>query len=185
MSPKPPNDWSPSDNLYAVAVSETQRWTEAADLTAQRIRSGDPFQQQLDARLFLLALRQLLYAADLQQDTIELLAPNAQEALRAARADFDRAVPGLTDARNVLVHFADYARGAGREQKKLIRQGADLVAVARNFWPFGYDPRTGKINLGPYQIEVGSACIHAKQLCMAVWMAARAVDAYGVPEQER
>jgi hypothetical protein len=174
------SDWSPAENLYAVAVSEARAWMDTIDLTARRMRSGDPFEQQLDARLFLLALRQLLYAADLEARVIKVLAPSARTKLRAARASFKSAVPGLTDARNVLVHFDEYARGAGDLQRKLTREGADVTEVARDYWPFGYDPGTGMIQLGPFQIQVENARLAARQLCHAIWMAAREVDAQGV-----
>jgi hypothetical protein len=61
VTPEPPiapeDDWSPVRNLYAIALSEAPRWTEAAQLTARRMRQGDAYEAQLDARLFLLALR--------------------------------------------------------------------------------------------------------------------------------
>ena len=74
--------WSPASNLYAIALSEAQRWTEAARLTARRLLNGNPHEQQLDARLFLLALRELLHAAEMEQWAVKQLAPDARRPLK-------------------------------------------------------------------------------------------------------
>jgi len=47
--------WSPADRPGAIAISEAGAWRRALDLCATRIRTGDPLDQQTDARLFLLA----------------------------------------------------------------------------------------------------------------------------------
>jgi hypothetical protein len=168
--------WSPAQNLYAVALSEAQQWNDAVRLIARRIRS-DPVEAQLYARMFLLTLRQLLYAVDLEQYAIERSAPSAKESLRAARGKFERSVPGLTDARNVIVHFDQFARGDGKRQRDLVKKGADATVIARDFWPFGYDPQTGNIQVGPHHINVENAVSEARLLLHAIWEATRAFDA--------
>jgi hypothetical protein len=177
------DDWSPASNLYSVALSEAQRWREAAQLTAHRMFDGDPYEQQLDARLFLLALRELLYAVDMELKEVERLAPDAHGVLAAARARFEAAVPDLVDARNAIVHFEAYAKGAGRQQKHLQVEGdADPQGLARDFWPFGYDPQAGQIEVGPYQVDVRRSCEEARQLVSAVAAAAREIDAQDADE---
>jgi hypothetical protein len=61
---------------------------------------GHPYEQQLDARLFLLALRELLYAVDMELKEVKRLAPDAHGGLAAARARFEDAVPDLVNARS-------------------------------------------------------------------------------------
>src|SRR5260370_12849772 len=51
------DDWSSADNLGAVALSEANAWRRALDLCASRVHDGGE-DQQMDARMFLLALRQ-------------------------------------------------------------------------------------------------------------------------------
>jgi hypothetical protein len=169
--------WSPARNLYAIALSEAQRWVEAALLTARRMRSGDPYEVQLDARLFLLALREVLYAVDLEQAEVKCLAPDARGPLKAARARFETSVPGVTAARDMIVHFDQYARGTGVEQRKLTSKGADQEAVARDFWNLSYDRHTDAIQAGPYRISVESAVKEARLLCHAMGRATQAIDA--------
>jgi hypothetical protein len=86
-------------------------------------------------------------------------------------------VPGLIDAGNVVVHLGEYTRGSGQLQQDRISHGVDAAAVARDFWPFGYDPRTGKIQVGPYQIDVEGVSVAATQLLHAIATAARQIDA--------
>lgn len=170
--------WSPADSPYAIAVSEAWWWTRTASLCAQRIRDGRGPQQQIDTRLFIMALRELLYAADMEQRAIRHLDASVRKALGQARAKFDQAVPGLTDARNILVHFDEYAVGGGAQQRKPCNEhGVDPVDAAREFWPFGYDPATGRVRVGPYELDIEAATDQARQLHQNIYMAARAVDA--------
>jgi hypothetical protein len=143
------------------------------------MRHGDLVEQQLDARLFLLAVRELLYAVHMELSAVKRLAPHARKPLAAALAAFNRSVPGLTEARDVIVHFGEYARGGGKLQQNLIHEGANAVEVARDFWPFGYDPHTGKIQIGPYLIDAEEAYAAARQLVHAVAVAAWQIDAQG------
>jgi hypothetical protein len=108
MDPDVPADtWSPADNPYAIAVSEAQWWLWTAELCARRIREGRDPDRQIDTRLFIVALRQLLYAAEMEKRAVRHLDRAVRRALREACKKFDQAVPGLTDARDVLVHFHD------------------------------------------------------------------------------
>lgn len=167
--------WSPAQNLYSVALSEAQQWNDTVHLIAKRMLS-DPVDAQLYARVFLLALRQILYSADLEQHVIEQQSPSASKALRAARVKFEHSVPGLTDARNIIVHFDKYAQGSGNLQRDPVKKGMSPTRVAHDFWPFGYDPHTGNIQVGPYQINVENAVAEARMLLHAIWEAARTID---------
>lgn len=180
----PADTWSPADNPYAIAVSEGQWWMWTAELCARRIREGRDPDRQIDTRQFIMALRQLLYAAEMEKREVQHLDPAVLQALGEARQHFDQSVPGLTDARNVLVHFDEYARGEGKLQHKLRKQGVDAATAARQFWTFGYDPATGSVQVGPYEINIEQARLQARQLFRAIYTAAQAVDAAGAGRQE-
>lgn len=92
--------------------------------------------------------------------------------LRQACRRFEKRVPGLSGARNVLMHFDEYARGRGHLQ----RDDDDRAAAARRFWGFGYEPGSGNVVVGPYEINVDEAAVQAEQLFTALYAAARAVD---------
>ncbi len=63
-----PDDWSPADAPYAIALSEAQWWKWAVQLAAARIDGPDDERlrpvssRQVDARNLILALAQLLRA---------------------------------------------------------------------------------------------------------------------------
>ena len=75
------------------------------------------------------------------------------------------------------MHFDEWSRGLGRgPQKERVRAGEELRDVARFYSGFGYDPRTGTISLGPYEIDVETAADAAGNLCQAIYSAAHRVD---------
>jgi hypothetical protein len=178
-------DWSPADNPYAIAVSEARWWLSAVNLTAGRLddpndpRAGPMGSRQVDARLLVSAMTQLLAAERLEQQALEKLAidPDVGQNLAAAREHFLRAVPGIQDMRNALTHFEDWSRGEGLgPQRKVIMAGGRQRDVARDYWGFGYDPSTRRIRLGPNQIEVEAAVRAASDLHWAIYAAAVEVD---------
>jgi len=163
--------WSPADNLHAIAMSEANAWRRALDLCAVRTKSGG-LDQQIDARLFLLALRQFLKAAQLASDAVKGSAE--EQALAAAQDQFNGATPGAKDACDVIEHFREYAKGKGDLQQGGRRAGRqnDPVAAARD-WPLSYDPGTDRVLLGHNEIGVAAACEQAKLLQLAIWRAVR------------
>lgn len=164
--------WSPADNLHAVALSEAGAWKEAVMLCAARVRTGG-LNQQTDARLFLLALRQFLKAARLAADAVA--GSSEAQALAAAQDQFNQTVPGAKNACDVIEHFREYAKGTGNLQQPGVNRPSRLsepVAAARD-WPLGYNPGTGSILLGQYEIGVAAACEQVKALQLAIWRAVR------------
>ncbi|MFB9831001.1 hypothetical protein [Actinoallomurus acaciae] len=179
------DDWSPADSPYAIAVSEAQWWLHAVELTVFRMREGEerwthPFNaEQVDARLLILALRQLLTAEQLEQAALRDLDvdPAVGQALTAARQRFDGSLPGLRHMRNALTHFDAWSRGQGYGPQKDRRDaGEPLRDIARVFSAFGYDPGADTVTLGPYTIHVRVALEAAYDLCEAVCAAAHEVD---------
>ncbi|MFI0368848.1 hypothetical protein ACH35V_13260 [Actinomadura sp. 1N219] len=41
MTATSPDDWSPADNPYAIAVSEAQWWLHTVELAISRMRKGE------------------------------------------------------------------------------------------------------------------------------------------------
>jgi hypothetical protein len=179
------DDWSPADSPYAIAVSEARWWLSAVNLTAGRLNDPDDprarpmSSRQVDARLLVFGLSQLLAAEHLEQHALEQLAidPVVGQNLAAARESFLDAVPGIQDMRNALTHFEDWSRGEGRgPQRQAIAAGGSQRDVARDSWGFAYDPSTRSIRLGLDHIEVDTAMRAAGELHWAIYSAAVEVD---------
>lgn len=179
------DDWSPADNPYAIAVSEARWWLSAVTLAAGRLddpddgRAAPVSSRQVDARLLVLALTQLLAAERLEQQALDQLEldPSVGQALEAARERFLTTVPGIQDMRNALTHFEDWSQGEGRGPQRLaIVAGAKKRDVARDFWGFSYNPSTRQIQLGPNRFGVVQALSAATGLHWAIYSAAVEVD---------
>jgi len=178
MASANPQDWSPADNPYAIAVSEAQWWRNAARLAVLRMRDDDDRRiawfssRQIDARQLICALRQLLAAEQLEQVALAALGidPAVSQALTEARARFEQALPDIKHMRDALVHFDEWSRGAGKygPQRKARDAGAALRDVAREYWSFGYDPSAGTVSLGPFRIHIDAADRAARELCHAI-----------------
>ena len=180
-----PADWSPADNPYAIAVSQSQMWRDIVRLTVRRMRGENDREtawfssQQLDAHVLVMTLRQLLTAEELEQAALTELGidPAAGAALGAARKRFEDALPGIKDMRDALMHFDEWSRGTGLgPQARRRKAGEALRDIAREYWRFGYDPSAGTVSFGPYTIAVTVAERAAAELCHAIYMAARKVD---------
>lgn len=150
----------------------------ALDLCAERVRTGRDPHRQIDARQFVFMLRQLLLAAELQDEVIRLeVRPEIHAAYRCARSAFEQRIPGLVAARDILMHFNEYAVGDGRLQRKLRKEaGIGAAEAARMFWGGGYDPATGEFGIGPHRIHIERALQAARTLNDAIYAAAKAVD---------
>lgn len=186
MTSTSPDDWSPADNPYAIAVSQSQLWRDVVRLTVLRMREADDRRvgwfssRQLDAHVLVMTLRQLLTAEQLEQAALAELGidPAVGAALASARKQFEDALPGIKDMRDALMHFDEWARGKGRygPQAERRKAGDALRDIAREYWRFGYDPNAGTVSFGPYMIDIDVAEHAAAELCSAVYMAAREVD---------
>jgi hypothetical protein len=170
-----PGGWSPADNPYAIALSEAQWNVEAVGLGVRRILSGEDPERQIDARQLIYALRQTERFAVMEQRAITDKVPAAARALGEAIEVFRAGVPGARDARDVLEHYDEYSQGEGRAQRSAITRGK-ARDLARQYSRFGYDPGTGQIQVGPFQIGVNEALIHARRLLLAIHIAAQSYD---------
>ncbi|MEV4709684.1 hypothetical protein [Actinoplanes sp. NPDC049316] len=181
-----PDDWSPADHPYAIAVSEAQWWQRATQLAVLRLREDDDRRiswfssRQIDARQLVFALRQLLNAERLEQVALSTLGIDAAvgAALSTARQRFTDALPGIKHMRDALMHFDEWSRGEGKfgPQRQRRDAGAALRDVAREYWGFEYDSSRGTISLGLYTISVDAADRAAAELSNAIYLAAHQVD---------
>jgi hypothetical protein len=186
------DDWSPADNPYAIALSQSQLWQDIVRLTILRMRDEDDRRpglfssRQLDAHVLVMTLRQLLTAEQLEQVALEELGIDTtiRDALAHARKRFEDALPGIKDMRDALMHFDEWSRGTGRgPQKDRVKAGEALRDVARDYWRFGYDPSAATVSFGPYTIDIDVAEQATHELGQAIYTAARTVDDRNLAER--
>jgi hypothetical protein len=141
------------------------------------MRAGSP-DDQTDARLFLIALRLLLRAQRMSSDAVRALPVEAQIA-DDARQRFEQACPSAKDACDMIEHFAEYALGMGDRQPggdlRRADRPTDRFAAAQD-WLLHYDRPTGRILLGPIEINVAVVCEQAGLLVRAIWASVRAFE---------
>jgi hypothetical protein len=131
-------------------------WWGAMDLEAGRTLRAEPGPQakaetEIDGKLFVIALRNVIRAAELCRD-------HAPEVVDAALATFRERVPDATKVRNVIEHFDAYERGEGRLQEK--GQLEEIID-----W-YEFDGETYRLNIsGKYVLDVREAKEAAGQLC--------------------
>lgn len=121
--------------------------------------------RRIDGYLFTQALRQTIRAAQLiAQDLTDKSSPNA-EAAREAIERFEARVPDAKNARDVLNHFDDYARGIGNLSHpgigRLRRVATD--DAAREYWT-GYELTSD----GQFLIRFGTLSINIEDAHLAV-----------------
>lgn len=144
--------------MYATAVGKL------ADLILDTPPIDDQFAQFVAnterepmALMLALALRNLSRAAEM---AVCNLSGAKQAGLQEQIDSFNRALPDLVHARDMLEHFDEYAAGTGRRQ----RQNADLiyeVAVSRN-------DASWMLCVGPHRIDIANARAAANALGAAV-----------------
>jgi hypothetical protein len=181
MSDEQKDEWSPAENPYAIAVSQSWWALQALLLFASEARNAVDHRQQIYARQIFGQLRLLHLCARMQADELESLGVGevARDRLNQAIEDFDTATPDAMAARNMLEHFDEYARGKGVLQKRAIREeGLSVYEAAALFWGGGYDPTTEQITEGPIVIHVPTALAASEALHHAIYAAGKAVDAH-------
>ena len=171
--------WSPERNPYAIAVSQSYFAFHDTLLFIEQARDATGITQQLYARAIPSQLWLLRRCA--QMEAHELARLKIDEADRTKLdnqiAAFDEALPDLKNARDMLEHPDDYARGRGRLQEAAIKKGdVDLDRAAATYWGGGYDSTTDEIEEGPFRLHLGTAVEAGRRLHEAIYRAAKAVD---------
>jgi hypothetical protein len=179
LSDEQKDEWSPTENPYAIAVSQSWWTLQTLLLFACEARNAVGPRQQIYARQIFGQLRLLRLCAWMQADELESLGVNEVERVCLNRAieEFDAATPDTVAARNMLEHFDEYARGKGILQKRAIREeGLSVYEAAAVYWGGGYDPTTEQITEGPIIIHVPTALAASEALHLAIYVAGKAVD---------
>lgn len=172
--------WSPAQNPYAIAVSQSWWATMAVLRFAADAKTADGPAQQVYARQIFGQLRLLQRCAVMQVKELARLgvARIHQDRLQGEIDAFETAVPGAKSARDMLEHFDEYARGDGRLQRDAMKElGIDAFEAAVMFWGGGYNPVTEEITAGPIVVAVPRAVEASQRLHLAIYRAARGVDA--------
>jgi hypothetical protein len=178
-------EWSPADDPYSIAVSEAWWWRNAVRLAIRRMNTAPDATadllgaQQIDARNLIFALVQLLAAEHLEQKALTELGMDGVvgQVLARAREQYLEALPGIQDMRNAITHFDEWAMGQGHGlQRREVDGGASRRDVAGHFWGLGYHAGEQVVRLGPFTIAVDRADSAARDLQMAIYAAAQAVD---------
>ncbi|WP_239069470.1 MULTISPECIES: hypothetical protein [unclassified Streptomyces] len=189
MSDSLPDDWSPADNPYAIVASEAGWLKATVVLTVQRMHSDDQptgwfSSRQIDARTLIVALRQLLGVAELEQIALKDLgmSPDVVDALEQAQQRYEAALPDVRHVRDGLTHFEDWAHRKGGKAQAAARKFGAPRDVARDLWSFRYEAATDTVTTGPFTVPVSAAIPAATELCVAIHTAARAVDVKSAAE---
>jgi hypothetical protein len=151
------------DYLPSIASGQIGVWHRAVAMQAERILhpQASQVEQQTDAYLFVQALRQVLRGTDLMLRGLGD-DPRAQIVERAI-AEFNDSIPHAKDARDVLDHFDDYARGIGRlshpeARNPREREARSSAEAAAQFTIF-YEKGSG----GNYALHIGDLVIDIAQ----------------------
>jgi hypothetical protein len=123
-------DLPPGHNL---AINHAWTWAKAAMVQATRLQNGAGI---WDALLLLVALRQVLRAAEMAQNS-PLQERRARQILNSAVDRFKKDLPDLVDARDIIEHFDEYAVGKGCLQlkEKAAEPSLTEAELARRYEP--------------------------------------------------
>lgn len=172
--------WSPANNPYAIAVSQSQWALWSAQLFARDAKENrGNTESQIYARQIFGQLRALQRCAEMMARELKRLGVDTvrRDHLGQAIGEFEAAVPGAKSARDILEHFDDYARGEGKLVKQAMRDlGIDLFEAAAMYWGGGYDPSTEAVTEGPFVVVIPAALESAARLQRAIYIAGQAVD---------
>lgn len=124
--------------------------------------------------VFVLALRNLRRAAALVASALSRA--EDQHAAAAALAEFDRALPGAKEARDVLEHFDDYARGTGVLQR--YQQAPERFPVAVDVRAAAGGGRRMVLCVGEFTVPIADAATAACLLMADMHAAAHPDPAY-------
>lgn len=170
--------WQITERTVEVAQSRAEMWLSFAVRALERTRASGPVPWGLVTESWscVLALNHVRSCAALATETATV--PAALETASVALAAFDRAVPGLINARNFLEHDEAYVVGKGDLQQRGPRSKRIVDQSAAAEWTF--DPRYRDndrdqpvVNIGPtLSIDLTAAVDHARTLRRALYLAA-------------
>lgn len=176
--------WRYLDHPAALGFSHLGKWSMAVAQQAERVLDSgrDMALRQTDGYLLVLALRQVLRAAYMVRDGLtDENRPEQADVARVALEAFEHLVPDAKNARDVLDHFDDYARGLGNLSHPGVsrpRRSATEEA-ARSFEIFYEAGGEGHyvLHLGSLTIDVAEAQRAVEELHSAMHTAIGLIEA--------
>jgi len=147
----------------SVALWQVETWWAGTALQHRRLSEAtSPAHAMADVSMLVLALRNLLRAAYLA----EKACPDGR--IRAAILRFEARLPGLTEIRDVLEHFDEYAEGSGRFQKREPDQPPGNLIPRVALPPGGF-----LLKVGPHVLGAGATGLASDDLARTVIQALR------------
>lgn len=149
------------DHLPSVGFEQLSIWQRAVSQQAERLASsaGTALDVQADVYLFTQALRQVLRAADLVAEG--LVGDPRRSAVEKAIARFMAEVPDAKNARDVLDHFDDYARGIGQLSHPTARNARDRKRAASAEAAREYRISIERDDMGACVLRLGAIALNA------------------------
>ncbi len=170
------DEWKIIDHSVNVALAHAWQWAVAVRAQVARVVEGSGSLQQIpDAFLLIIAVRNVRRAADMALRHLTNTA--AKDQLREALNDFEAALPGVVNARDVLEHFDDYSLGVGNLQQPTTRKqqraaDEELAQQYRiEFEHIDNDRQRPRIRIGPHLLDLDAAGRAASLLVYEVWAA--------------
>jgi hypothetical protein len=172
------DDWRLVDHGVDVALAHAWHWAVAARAQLRRVVEQPGTDEQIpDAFLLIVAIRNVLRAADFAFRSFSTEQARAQ--LAEALGEFDVAVPGAKQTRDVLEHFDDYSQGRGDLQHtRRATRVADETRARSYAVDFGYADAPVSftrptLTVGPHVIELTTAAEAVSRLVHEIWAAAK------------
>ena len=165
------NPAEPAGRLAAYGIGACYTWYRVLAAQADRLAESGFVPE---GYVFVIALRNLRRAAALVASA--LTAAEDQRAAAAALAEFDRALPGSKEARDILEHFDDYARGTGALQRH--QQAPAQFPVAVHIRPAASGGQQMVLCVGDFTVPIADAATAACLLMADMHAAAHPDPAY-------
>jgi hypothetical protein len=143
-------------HLASVGLSHCYIWYRAVASQADRLATTG---WVIEGYLCVVALRNLRRAAELVASALD--DTDAAAAARTAIGEFDRMLPGMKNARDVLEHFDAYATGTGRLQRRAADEPYDVDISIR---PAAGGGTQFVLHVGPFEVPVADAAAAACRL---------------------
>ena len=160
-----------SERLAAEGLAACYIWNRVLATQADRLASTGFVPE---GYVFILALRNLRRAAALVASA--LTQTKDRQAANAALVEFDLSLPGAKQARDILEHFDDYARGVGNLQRRQPEPVSFPVTV--DVGPAAGGGRQMVLNVGEFAVPIADAAATACRLHADIYAAAHPDPAF-------
>jgi hypothetical protein len=170
----PGERWTRFDNPAAVALDYLNRWRIAVLLQVERsTATPQGVRRFVEGDLLIISLTNLRRAARFAMNAVQE-GSAAYHRIGGALGDFDSAVPGLQNMRNMVEHFDEYERGTGDAQQRGGRNRRTPGPLLAEQFSVDYvSAGDGVLRLGDNQLSIDGVSTAARQLFDRVYSALR------------